>query len=867
MSDTRSRSQRLTMTGIVGHAVVSGGAVRTWYRLPTTGWAYRPASIREQMMTSLATGYAGLVGRDFHVRVTSRPWSVRDWAQAHHERAQAPGAGWSEHLIACQQQLSDRSLAVKETYIGVSVPTSALAQAAGGLRHATAPRSARLVVSSLAKQIAETDKLLLTGMGARPVAADDLAWLLHRSTGLGLPAPHALRPAPDDWEKTDLDEITVRSHWEATPLGKTIRVIGELDDLAQTSIERHVCVLSIGRMMELDVPRQHEPWLHRLDRLPFSVEVSLRGHIERDAAVRSQMRHTLQTIRAQVDHYREHREPPPSELARQAATALEVEEELTGTLSGLATRSTFWARVAVSGSSQEEALERAAAVRSLCEPRVTVHRMIDQYAGAREFIPGEPMASKAHTRRAPVVTLAGAMPQATSQWGDRHGLPIGEASGISSDAAVVDLWDGPEHNVSGLIPIAAGLGGGKSMLGGWITYLAAMSGVHCTWLDPSGRLHKLAQLPELRDRSRVVDLLDSPPGALSPYRVIADPDPRYYMGNPDELAKRTEFAKRSRRELAMAVLQQLLPSAMAANELTEAALLDAVAKVPAIRQADLGMVVGRLDSMGGADDDEGADPDLAAHARRLARLYRRLAETAVGRLLFANRHAGTEIRADSTRPILTVFSLRGVKIPDEQSAELSIDERLGMCLLTCASWLVSHDMYFGDPDERKLVGLDEARVLRRVQTGRSLMESLSADSRKHNTVALVLDQMPSHLVQLGLPALSGAAFMGRMTDEREQMAALEFLELDDEAYASVFAGLSQSDTTITGDDVAQDDDRTPREFVARDWQGRVERIRVLLDSHPHVFAALSSTSRASRRVLVTHDEALDIELTPEPVMS
>ena len=92
-----------------------------------------------------------------------------------------------------------------------------------------------------------------------------------------------------------------------------------------------------------------------------------------------------------------------------------------------------------------------------------------------------------------------------------------------------------------------------------------------------------------------------------------------------------------------------------------------------------------------------------------------------------------------------MYSLRGLAIPDDSSSRsLGLAERMALCLLSNAAWLTTRRMYFGHPDQRKGVAIDEARVLRRVSTGRALMEAVSADSRKHNTVAFIIDQpLPS----------------------------------------------------------------------------------------------------------------------------
>jgi hypothetical protein len=874
---------RLAINGIVGHTTVRGGRVQAWYRVSPVGWEYRPDAEREQRIISTADGYSQLVGRWLHLRVTTRPWSVRDWARAHDRTAQDPLPVWPEHLIALQRQLGGQSLATKETYLGVDVPSTASSRLrelyAAPMRAVGAMprRMARQTVRDTMPAIVATDEVMArTGFAARPVEPREMEWLLHRSVSLGLPAPLTLGAvdAPD-WDADDLGEFTDEVQWAPEPFGRTVTVAGEHKG---EPIERHVCVLTLGRMSEMEIPGSSEPWLQRLDRLPFPVEVSARIFVEDDVAVRTAMRKAIQKVRAQTHHYEvEHAEPAPQELARQGARALAIEAELTAGLAGLASRTRSWVRLAVSGESPRDARDRAEEVRKLYSPQVTVHRPLDQYRVGREFIPGEPMGASAHVRRMPVVTLAAAMPNATAQWGDRHGIPLGETAGTSVQAAVLDFWDATEHNESGLCVVSAGLGGGKTNLVGWIVYCAAVAGVPFDVLDPSGRLQALEKLPELKGRCRVVDLLDGEPGVLAPYRVVADPVREHYP-DPEEFSRRLRNAQDARRELAQATLHQLAPHKMAEHELTEVALLEAIAAVRPVREASLIQVVEALERL-----DADADHELAAHGRRLAKFYRQVASTGPGRLLFAAGYTSDYGADPADGPILTVYSLRGLAIPDDgASRSLGLAERLALCLLSNAAWLTTRRMYFGHPDERKGVAIDEARVLRRVSTGRALMEAVSADSRKHNTVAFIIDQLPSKLVELGLPNLASMAFMGRLTDPREQAAAIEFLPgiRPGEGYESIFGTLSAAAKRASDADVAtlpvHDNATAPdsadavetvatkgrtnesREFIARDWRGQVEKIAVVLESHPHVQQALDSTSRSARvrRTREKHDSVL-----------
>ncbi|UUZ44322.1 hypothetical protein LP422_17935 [Janibacter limosus] len=225
-------------------------------------------------------------------------------------------------------------MADKEVYLGVSIPDARRAlRLVGGLM----PSLSDHEVASLHKPVRETGEILaLPGLEGVPVTPRELEWLLHRSCALGLPAPINLG-SPDDgeWAEEDLHEFTDQIRWTATPFGRTLRVHGELDGEV---IERHVCLMAVGRMTDLDIP-PGVPWMQRTDELTFPVEWSGRIRIDDPAKVGQAMRRNIQKIRSQKQHYEiEHDEPAPGALDRQAAKALAVEDEISMGLSGLSCR-------------------------------------------------------------------------------------------------------------------------------------------------------------------------------------------------------------------------------------------------------------------------------------------------------------------------------------------------------------------------------------------------------------------------------------------------------------------------------------------------------------------------------------------------
>ena len=205
-------------------------------------------------------------------------------------------------------------------------------------------------------------------------------------------------------------------------------------------------------------------------------------------------------VRSQIRHYtHDHDLDPPMSLARQADRVLEIEDELTSGLTQLNTRLYGWWRIAVAGKDEAEALTRAQQVLDLYRPKVQVEHPEAQYRYAREFIPGEPLASTAYRRRGSVTWAASAVPAATASVGDRRGIMIGETCTATRRPVAWDPWLAQEvRRASGLTAVVGGLGSGKSFLTGVIVYKTLRMGARWTVLDPSGPLAELTRLPELR---------------------------------------------------------------------------------------------------------------------------------------------------------------------------------------------------------------------------------------------------------------------------------------------------------------------------------------------------------------------------------
>jgi hypothetical protein len=849
-----SYTPSIALRSIDGHLTRTGQEVYAWYKLAPQRWSFRSDSQRQDLIHAIAGQYAELQGRWMHLRVTTRPYPIRMWAEAHVRNAlsrlpDTRGAlSFDDYMVGEQQQLLGRSMAEKEVYLGVQVQTRNVmdraVERAAPILHRIFPAAVDAELVALDAEVEHLD-LVMSGAGfeARPVTAEEMSWLMHRSCSLGLPAPRNL-PGSNGavpgaaWEPEDLASFTDAADFQQEPYSPTVTVHGRTGSNAGTT--RHVVVLTVGLMHGLQIPETDDPWVQRADRLPAPVEWSARIYVRKPEEVGGELQRQMNKVRSQVRHYTdEHELEPPQSLARQAARVLEIDDEMTSGFTALATRVRSWWRLAVSGADQREALKLAQQLLDLYKPKIAIEHPEAQYALAREFIPGESLSSGAYLRRGSVVWAASAVPTATAEVGDRRGVLLGETCTATRRPVAWDPWMAQEvRDASGLTAMVAGLGGGKSFLGGGIVYKTLRAGAHWTLLDPSGPLTKLCTLPELRPYARPINLLNAQPGILNPYRVVPEPQLEHFLDEDDpERSWRREKAlvAATRRRLVLDVLSGLLPYEVSRLPQSRIVLLRAVRAVGGRPDAHPGQVFEAL-----RRDASEHHEHAVVVADFLDEMRDRMS------LLIPERDADPYSHTRDDR--LTVLTMAGLTLPkDGVGREHWTDaESLGVELLNLAAWLTQRSIYERPKDLRKGVWIDEAFFLSEVPTGRVLMNRFARDSRKWNVRVLLSSQIPADFLRIqGFVTLLDSVFVGRLDDEQAQADALRLLKVPVGAgYEQVIAALGRR----PGGHRGTERDRAPRQFIFGDGAGGVERIRVDLSGRhlAHLTAALDTTPDAAR---------------------
>ncbi|MBO0713424.1 MAG: ATP-binding protein [Acidimicrobiales bacterium] len=817
-------ARRLAVRSITGQVLHTRDEAIAWWSLGPQRWAFRSNPEREALVASAAQRLSQLQGRRLHLRVTTRPLAVQDWQKELTVSTRSYLPAWPDHVVSEARHLTSLQLTDKRAFLGVELGRSS-ARWLGRFGRS-------LERSRLEPELRDLDRIVAgPGLEGRPATTAELAWLVRRSITLGC-APPSGDWWNQPWETEDLAQLAEGAWWTVDPYGRTVRIETDLGP----SGERQTCyiaVVCVGRMSD-ELPL--DPWAAKTDRLPFPVELVATIDVLASRAVMKGAQTALLRVRSQRDHFVEHRLPPPFSLDRAFARAQEVQDEVEGGLEGLSTRTDSWWRVAVSGSSEEEALDRARQVVDLYAPQITAVRTAGQHGLAREMIPGEPLSSPAYRRRLPVTTLAAAMPAVTAQVGDRVGHWIGWTSGATGLRAV--CWDlhraMEESERSGMSVVAGTLGSGKSFLAGSILFRSVLAGVPWTVLDPAGALAKLTELPELAPYSRHVDLLHAPqPGILSPYSLIAAPRPDAYRSKA-QFEHACSMTEATRRTLTCDILVQLLPAGLAEDAASLLALRQAARLLPATRQTDPRRILDELRKL--------KDEELARHARLVADFLEDLSELPACQLIFGS---GTELdyRHNGHQAGLTVVSLAGLTLPADTTPrrEWTAGEQVAVPMLQLAAHLATRPLYEMPAGLRKGLLFDEAHILTRTTSGRQLLQLTARQSRRLNLRALYLSQDVRDFETAGLLPHLDSAFIGQMEDEDAQRAACRALRIPEE-YASVLGTLSQHRRDTTGR-------RGARSFVWSDGVGGCERITVDASSlAPHVRAALDTTPKVLEAV-------------------
>ncbi|HXZ65430.1 MAG TPA: ATP-binding protein [Streptosporangiaceae bacterium] len=729
-----------------------------YFRLPTVSYEFTTPAEREALAMGITVALAGIrmADAEVHLRIVHRPYAAAEWATSLDATSDG-GPGWLPYLEDMYRQVWAKDFWTKEVYLGVRLGQRGVrAQLSRGLlaQLTTSYRAAEQALgmvdeavpaAEIARWTAQAERLgrALSGsaLAATHASADEIAWLFrHALTGSAVsPPPSAAR----------------RRTWGSGEIEALLE--GQIDNgrsvlrLSQPALESWAAFLSFARFPDVMYFPEGEPWLHFADALPFPVEASLRMRLIAPARASKDVSRRLAHARDMDAHIREAGADLPIALAEQIEAARLLEHGITKE------RLPFvygWHRLMVSAPDRDMCVRRAeAVVEHYRDVGIDiVNSTGDQFSLLCESLPGDRVRLASYVQRQPLYTVAGGMPTATVDLGDRItddagwiGPYIGETTGRARAIVHFDPLVAAARNRPTAVAITGEPGGGKTTLALLLILQLALRGVTVAVIDPKGDAESLASWLVGRGRqARVVPLGSAAPGLLDPFSF------------GDDLAER--------RTMATETLRLLLPRM---SEERESAMVQAVAAVAAGEHPSLGKVVSHL--------EQAADPASV----NLGALLRSMSEMRLARLCFAPS-GGERIDAAGWT---TVFTLGGLTLPDTAIGrdDYSYEQRLSVALLYLVSQFARRLLNGMDRRLPKAIFLDEAWAITSTPQGAKLIPEVSRMGRSRNTALIMVSQNAGDLLSEQVTNCISSVFAFRSSEQTEVTSVLSLLGLEPSA--------------------------------------------------------------------------------------
>ncbi len=435
MSMRTAGRSRLSVRYFDDRIVLTETHAWAYFRVPTVSYEFTTPAEREALATGITVALAAIrmTDAEVHLRIAHRPYPAAEWATKLDATSDG-GAGWLRYLEEMYRHVWAKDFWTKEVYLGVRLGQRGVrAQLSGGIlaQLTSGYRSAEQALGLIDEAVPAAEITRWTGqaerlgralssgaLGAAHASSDDVAWLFrHALYGtIAEPPPSAAR----------------RRQWGAGEIESLLE--GQVDNgrtvlrLSQPGGESWTAFLSFARFPDVMYFPEGEPWLHYADALPFPVEASLRMKLIAPARASKDVSRRLAHARDMDAHIREAGADLPIALAEQIEAARLLEHGITKE------RLPFvygWHRLTVTAPDRDMCIRRTEAVIEHYRDAGidVVNSTGDQFSLLCESLPGDRVRLNSYLQRQPLYTVAGGMPTATVDLGDR----------IATDAG----WIGP----------------------------------------------------------------------------------------------------------------------------------------------------------------------------------------------------------------------------------------------------------------------------------------------------------------------------------------------------------------------------------------------------------------------------------------
>jgi RecA/RadA recombinase len=755
MSPRTAGRSRIAVRYFDDRILLTEGHAWAYYRVPTVSYEFTTPADREALATNVTVALAAIrmTDAEVHLRIAHRSYPAAEWATKLDATSDG-GPGWHGYLDEMYRHVWAKDFWAKEVYIGVRLGQRGVrAQLSGGVlasfisayragEQALGLDDEAVSASEIGRWREQAERLgralNSSALAARHATSEEIAWLFrHTLTGtVADPPPSAV--ARRTWGAGEIEALLEgQVHNGRTMLR-----------LEHPGGESHAAFLSFARFPDVMYFPEGEPWLHYADALPFPVEASLRMKLIAPARASKDVSRRLAHARDMDAHIREAGAEMPIALAEQIEAARLLEHGITKE------RLPFvygWHRLMVAAPTRELCVNRAEAVIEHYRDAGidVVNSTGDQFSLLCESLPGDRVRLNSYLQRQPLYTIAGGMPTATVDLGDRAapdagwiGPYIGETLGRARSVVHFDPLVAAARNRPTAVAITGEPGGGKTTLALLLILQLALRGTTVAVIDPKGDAESLVSLLQQRGRqARVLPLGSAAAGLLDPFSF------------GDEMAER--------RTMATETLRLLLPRM---SEERESAMIQAVAAVAVGERPSLGKVVTHLE----------ASPDPASV--NLGAVLRSMSEMRLAKLCFSPS-GGQGIDAAGWT---TVFTLAGLTLPDVavKRDDYSYEQRLSVALLYLVSQFARRLLNGMDRRLPKAIFLDEAWAITSTPQGAKLIPEVSRMGRSRNTALIMVSQNAGDLLNEQVTNCISSVFAFRSSERTEVASVLSLLGVE-----------------------------------------------------------------------------------------
>jgi hypothetical protein len=762
------KDTRLAARYIDSDLVFSDTHVWTYLRVPVVPYEfvdYRGRqAIADRLHLALGALVTGSEPVDVHLIVTSRPINIDFWAEDLDERVTgwAPAPGWPKYLNAMQEHLKGEEYLRKEVYLGVCLgprkgkgsPRPESMDLLGPIKKLLGKAESALQfeddvipdkdLEHFRKKAREVQRSLgQSSMQATPAHPNSVAWLITKPLH---PAMFCPPPTVSPNRVWGPGEIQALGEGLVTNGHRRLE-IEQIDQATGNPVVGYTATLALSRFPDVLLFPDQEPWMHYASSLAFPIDVSSRMTLVPALKVQKDVGRKLAEAKDQATHIAETGGMVPLDVQEQQARATALEYTISKDRLPWS-----YGRHRMTVSAPTEDLLNAR-IRKIIEHYrdLSIDVVLpsgDQMDLLNEAQPGDRVRSKAYYQRQELMLVAGGMPTASAEVGDRIekkrgwiGPYIGETTSRVRTMVNFSPHVAMTRNYPPGVAIIGAPGGGKSFLAFTLAYQMAMSGVWTIYIDPKADAKPMADLPGLGS-PKMFDLRFGHDGLLDPF------------GMTDSIPEATV--------LAMETILLLLGGHI--SEEREEALTTAIQKVASEPNPSLLKIVQALQS-----DQENA------HARNLGNVLKTMSELPFARLCFAP-NTGTTVRPEEG---LTVITLLGLDLPtSSDSSTYGYENRLAVSVMYLLTRYARRLMMSLDKSHPKAICIDEAWAITSTPQGAKLIPEVARMGRSHNTALVLVSQNAADLSSQSVTNSLSAKFAFRSTIPGEIDDVLTLLGMD-----------------------------------------------------------------------------------------